>query len=214
MRKLMVLVLIAACSRIPGPQGVPGINGQQGLQGTSGPQGSTGASGQQGAQGYSIVTEVLPAPACPNGGYIYLIATDTNRDGVLDEGDANLQSMMICNGVNGTNGTDGTDAALPAYTPVSIVQPCTSASSPYKETLLVLEDGEILSSFSDTLSGTNTRFAFLPDGTYEDSDDSGCVFTVVTASSTRSISWSAGSNSYGSWTAGSSSWQIGGASGN
>ena len=64
-----------------------------------------------------------------------------------------------------------------------------------------------MSDFSETASGQNTRLAFIPNGTYQDTDESGCQFTVAGDNLTySSISWGAGSNSYSTWPAGGFNW--------
>ena len=84
------------------------------------------------------------------------------------------------------------------------IAPCTEASSPYKEQLLCLNDGGLLGDFSDSASGLNTRFAFIPTGSYVDTDDSGCNFSVLVDSNGNStLTYTAGNNQYGTWVAGS-----------
>lgn len=94
--------------------------------------------------------------------------------------------------LNGVNGLPGADSPPTPLTPIAAVEPCGQASSAYKEVLLILENGDIFSSFSDSLNGANTRNTFLPDGNYIDTDDSGCQFSVSTNGSTRSIVWGSG----------------------
>ena len=70
-----------------------------------------------------------------------------------------------------------------------------------------LQGGRVPGNFSESASGTNTRFAFIPNGSYVDTDESGCNFTVTgDGSTTSTISWSAGSNSYATWSADGYSW--------
>jgi hypothetical protein len=102
--------------------------------------------------------------------------------------------VIILNGVNGTT----------PYSVLGPIQPCGAASSPWKEVLLCLSNGSILGSFSETASGQNTRFAFLPAGTYQDTDESGCNFSVAVGPDSSSVlSWTAGSNQYSTWQANS-----------
>lgn len=98
---------------------------------------------------------------------------------------------------------DGTTASIPALiqpiSPVGIITPCGSQSSPWKEVLICLSDGDILSSFSETISGQDTRLAIIPNGNYIDTDESGCNFTVSSDSNNVYVSWNTGSNQYSSW---------------
>lgn len=184
------------------------------------PQGEPGAPGLNGSNGHSAVTSMITASAseCPTGGSIIAVGVDLNDNGVLDAGDEDIQTAVICNGLNGINGTNGTNGSNgtngingtngTSLSPVSYVTPCGPNSSPYKEILLVLSNGSILASFSDTQSGYNTRLALIPDGTYMDTDSSGCIFTVATNGNTRSINWNGGHNAYSTWSTGSQSWNL------
>jgi len=181
MQRIISLFLLASCAA--GPQGI------------------------QGSKGSNAITEISSAGAaqCPTGGDIIVTATDLNEDGVIDNGDTNIQSATICNGVQGPQGVAGATgnqgaigAAAPetAYTPVQTVTPCGPNSSSYKEVLLVLADGSILCDFSLNLAGQDTRLTLLPDGSYIDTDESGCEFTVSTSGDTRSITWAGGGTSF------------------
>lgn len=181
MRHTISLCLLAACGS--GPQGI------------------------QGPRGSNAITEISPASVtqCPAGGNIIVTATDLNEDGVIDNGDTNIQSAILCSGLPGATGATGASgpsgasgAAAPetAYTPVQTVTPCGPASSSYKEVLLVLADGSILCDFSLNLAGQDTRLTLLPDGSYIDTDESGCEFTVSTLGDTRSITWAGGGTSF------------------
>jgi hypothetical protein len=88
------------------------------------------------------------------------------------------------------------------YAPTSVIAPCGVSSSPYKELLLCLVNGDVMGSFSDSASGLNTRLALLSAGSYVDTDDSGCQFTVsIDNSGNTTVSWNQGSNQYSSWVA-------------
>jgi hypothetical protein len=151
-----------------------------------------GAAGANGANGHSAIINIADATTqqCPNGGSVILTATDANDNGIIDPGDSNIQSATICNGTNGQNG------CMSPFTPVGFITPCGPNSSPWKELLIILHDGSLLASFSDNVSGYNTRLAFITDGTYQDTDPSACVFTISTSGLTRSISWSGGGQSW------------------
>jgi len=155
-------------SYIPGPAGSPG------------PQGIPGPAGSPGPQGLTPVIAYAPASLtqCPGGGVIMIVTTNVTV------------SSIICNGVNGVSPSPS------PYTPTGVITPCGPNSSPYKEVLLLLQDGSLLSSFSDTASGSNTRFALLPDGSYEDTDASHCAFTISTSGKIRSITWTGGGESW------------------
>ena len=158
--------------------GAAGHNGTNGTNGTNGHDGATGATGATGAQGVA------------------------GRDGTNGTNGNNGNS-----GTNGTNGTNGVNGGTVSFNLVQAIMPCGANSSPWKEVLLGLQGGQILSSFSETASGQNTRFSFIPNGTYQDTDSSGCQFTVTgNGSTTSAIYWSAGSNGYGSWSAGGFNW--------
>lgn len=180
--------------QIPGPVGQSGLNGSNGKNGLN-----------------SLMTSVSASlSACPSGGVTLLSGLDTNGDGLLSASEVTASST-VCNGLAGATGAtgaagqNGTNATLGAFTPVTFIAPCTNASSPYKEQLICLNNGEVYSSFSDTAAGSETRFAFLTAGSFVDTDDSGCNFSVsIDTSGNTTVSWGAGSNQYATWVAGSS----------
>lgn len=158
-----------------------------------GVNGAVGSAGPAGSDGYSMVFQSVPASssACPAGGSVLLMALDTARSGVYHASFPSQQSITLCNGVNGQNGSNGQngqDAPVPAYAPVEAIRPCGNSVA-YKEVLLRLSNGEVLASFSADTTGTMTRLAFLPDGTFLNTDASGCQFTLATMGTTRTISW-------------------------
>lgn len=137
-------------------------NGQNGAVGATG---STGSQGQQGVAGQTGATGATGS---------------TGNNGTNGT-----------NGVNGTNGTNGTNAVLPQYMPVIAITPCGANSSSYKEVLLGLQGGSILSEFTGNASNAATvRNTLVPDGSYYDTDDSECNFSVSTTSNgNRTVSW-------------------------
>jgi len=164
---------------------------------SDGIRGPQGVSGNDGNKGSSVVFNIVPAAQCVNGGNYILMAEDINNNGVLDAGDSNMQSALVCNGLNGVS------PPTQPFSVVSPIMPCGQASSPFKEVLLCLGGGQLLASFSETAGGLNTRFAIIPAGTYEDTDSSGCVFSVsVDGSGSSTVSWSAGHSAYSTWLAG------------
>ena len=189
--KLATFILMVGCGA---NNGVNGINGINGINGANGIDGLNGKNGQ------SIVYTQIEATTeqCPTGGKALVIATDSEGTGVYSAVDTNQQSMVICNGLQGAEGQQG---PVSAFSPMIPIRPCGAASSPYKEVLLCLADGSVLSSFSSTMSGDNTRLAFLTSGSFQDTDESGCIFNVTTDQNSTTIEWSAGSNQYGSWNA-------------
>lgn len=175
--------------------GVNGRNGADGANGANGSNGSDGTNGSNGSNGHSVVFSQVAAPSnvCSAGGTTLMMALDVLDGGAYSAGLPDQQSMTICNGMNGQNGADGHDGAnapTPAFSPVEPILAC-GATVSYKEVLLRLSNGQVLGSFSDSASGANTRLAFLPDGSYVNTDGSGCSFSLATSSDghTRSISW-------------------------
>lgn len=64
---------------------------------------------------------------------------------------------------------------------VSIIDPCGDAAGIHDEVLLRLQDNSILASFSDSASGSNTRFSIIGLGSYVTTDGSNCHFTVASS---------------------------------
>jgi hypothetical protein len=117
----------------------------------------------------SIINIVTGAGNCPAGGYVLLSSLDTNRDGVVNDGDAEIKSNTVCNGNNATG----------VFSSVEVLDPCGDAPGVYDEVLLRLSDGTVLVSFSANASGDNTRFALIGPGTYTTTDGSNCTFTLT-----------------------------------
>lgn len=143
--------------------------------------GSNGSNGQDGS-GVAFAVLAASSDVCVGGGSTILMAKDVNNSGVYSVTAPNQQAMTICNGQS---------AQMPSYTPVDVIHAC-GDNVPYKEVLLVLSNGKVLGSFSNDTGGTMTRLAFLSDGTFMNTDNSGCVFSLSTSGDgkTRSISWS------------------------
>lgn len=144
-------------------------------------------NGQNGQNGYSMVFETVAATTniCPAGGNVLLMALDIAGLGVYDITFPNQKSITVCNGQNGQN------ARITGFTPVEAIQACGNMGGGYREILLRLSNGQILASFSEDTGGTMTRLTLLPDGTFMNTDSSGCVFSLSTTPDglTRSISW-------------------------
>ncbi len=167
--------------------------------------GATGAQGATGMAGSSSTVSLTAADAqvCPNGGWNITVTNGSNSP----------SSYPVCNGAAGATGATGaTGPAAPvsALSLVQLIAPCGLASSAWKEELMLFSNGTLLADFSTSASGTDTRLSLIPDGTYQDSDESGCVFTIATSGTTRSISWNAGSsaNDPSGWAAGKQSWTV------
>lgn len=176
-----------------GPTGATGATGATGQQGDPGPTGSTGATGPQGdpgsngSNGHSAAFSMAAADSslCPTGGSVISMGVDLNDDGILEVSET-TQVATVCNGLNGTNGTNGTNAPPTPFTPVAILAPCaknpmspTTAelSNPDLEVFLKLQNGTVIDSFSETVSGYNTHFGVLSPGAYESTGATNCTFT-------------------------------------
>jgi hypothetical protein len=161
-----------------------------------------GAAGATGAAGTSSTVNVSAATTneCPTGGYNITV---TN-------GGVSSQPYSLCSGAVGSTGQTGQTGATGAQGVAGVVgtlqliAPCTTASSAWKEELICMGNGSLLADFSATMAGDETRLSLIPDGSYEDTDASGCDFTVTTASNgNTTVSWDLGSSSNGSWAKGS-----------
>lgn len=169
--------------KYPVCNGSSGKDGSDGKDGANGADGKNGTDGTNGKDGVGVAFKVVAADlaTCPAGGSTILMASDPTNSGVYDVTSANQQAMTICNGQNEQE---------PSYTPVEPIMAC-GESVAYKEVLLRLSNGQVLGSFSNDVGGTMTRLAFLPDGTFMNTDISACVFSLSTSADgkTRSISW-------------------------
>lgn len=190
---LIIIVILIGCR---GDNGTPGQS-IKGAPGTPGLPGNVGPAGPSGSNGLNIVSATVPATLaqCTNGGTVLLLAQDSLGTNVYDISDSGQVSAVICNGASGV-------------TPFSAMAPilaCGSASSPWKEVMLCLNNGSVIASFSGSGSALDTRLSFIPAGSYVNTDSSNCHFNVTIAGDgSTTVSWSAGSNSYSSWSAGSS----------
>ena len=134
-------------------------------------------NGANGQAGTSSSLNVAPATTaqCQLGGVQLLITSQ-----------GYTSTALVCNGLNGQN------AVQSGFTIMALIQPCGVTSSSFKESLILFANGEVLSSFSESASGAETRLSALPDGSYIDTDASDCSFNINTNMSilSRSISWS------------------------
>lgn len=151
--------------------------------GSTGAQGSAGISGSNGVS--CTVQPIIVSASAPTGGALL---------------QCGLTQVVVYNG--------SANAAAAMLQVVQQITPCGPNSSPWKEVLLQLAGGSLIGTFSDNASGLNTRLSDIPDGSYIDTDNSGCNFSVSTSGSNRSISWNTGSNSYSTWSAQTITWPI------
>lgn len=184
---------------------------------------STICNGVDGSNGVSstISQSLATSAQCPTGGVVYTtnqtgstgeIIENSTKQGIVcngavgktgDQGAQGSQGVKGDQGSVGQTGSAGKDGVTTTVTitkPIQTITPCGPASSPWKERLLCVGNN-LLSSFSDNASGTNTRLAFLTEGSFIDTDSSGCTFSVIVTDSSTSVSWSAGSNQYAAWAA-------------
>ena len=221
MKHIWLLLLLIACgqnatyvSYLPPKDGTNGIGclSQQTATGTLISCSNGNAFLPNGTNGENALINIInSAPSCSAGGITIISGTDVNFDGLITSVDYNVKTATICNGVagqTGAQGLQGNPGVTPSFAAVSTIAPCTNASSPYKEQLLCLYNGSVLSSFSDTQAGYNTRLAFVTTGQFIDTDQSGCIFNVSVNNGSTTISWGAGSNAYASWSANSISCQV------
>jgi len=180
--------------------------------------GNNGSNGTNGQNGDSFqVTQIAATVAqCTTGGVVYSTTEKDGNGNVLSTSQA-----VVCNGLVGQTGATGNTGATgatgqtgatgaagqnaPAMLGVEkFIAPCGTASSPWKEQLVCFSNGTLLADFSATMSGDETRLSFIPAGSYEDTDASGCNFSVAIDSHGNStVSYAAGSNQYATWVAGS-----------
>lgn len=131
----------------------------RGPVGLNGPAGERGESGSVGVG--CVVSEITASSAYPNGG------------AVVSCGDSSVAIK------NGSNGTAGQNAVL------EVINPCGDQGA-HDEVLLRLADGSLLASFSDSASGTNTRFSVIGAGSYATTDGTNCHFAVDSAGNVTS----------------------------
>lgn len=139
---------------------------------------------------YAINSRIANEEECATGGNVIEIYVDEDLDGMKSDLEHVVSSSPVCNGHNGLDGQAGSDAPIPAYGFVEAIFPCGNTTA-FKEVLIRMQNGQILSSFSDNPQGAMTRLVLIPDGTYMNTDNSGCQFSLSTSNDgkTRSISW-------------------------
>lgn len=174
------VILATACAKrtqyvaVVGEKGDKGEQGSSGSNGQTGTQGASGTNGTNGTNGFNSLVSIVASTACTNGGTTVLVGLDTNRNNSLDVLEVSA-SADVC---NGTNGTNGTNAPPTPFSPVGLINPCSDAPGLWDEVFIKLSNGTVLASFSDNISGYNTRFTVLVAGTYSTTDGDNCVFTI------------------------------------
>lgn len=226
---LIMLINLSACGK-QGPKGDSGLNGSNGQNGSSckttqlpmgamvtcgdgsfaiiynGQQGAKGESGIPGEKGASCSVSSTSTGAdigCTDG---TVVSLTNGLQGATGTNGTDCSVQQLSNGARISCGQqiayvyDGEDAPITAFTFTQEITPCGKESSPWKEVLLCMSNGQILASFSDDMGGTNTRLANIPPGSYMDTDKSGCNFNVTLGENSSSVvTWQAGSNQYSSW---------------
>ena len=203
LKRILIVLLFSSCSPsqivspIPGPKGDSCVlNSDRKLI-----QCVDGSSVVVPKDGVSPTFSIVPAATnvCAHGGFTITLVDS-----------AHSETVSVCNGNQGSNGsagTDGSNGGTVSLNLVQVIQACGSQSSPYKETLLGLQGGQILGSFSETTGGQNTRLIFLQNGTFQNTDSSGCQFTISGIGTNNvNITWPAGSNGYATWNSGGYTW--------
>lgn len=197
---LFFLVMINACS-VDGKGGKNGDPGIPGVPGHNGHDGNNGNDGSDGLNSLASLIDILPGITCPNGGTLFSVGLDVNRDDALEPTEIQ-QASYICNGLNGnngndghdgsdghdgTNGHDGHDAVTSPFMPVEIIDPCGDTPGKFDEVLVRLANGILLATISDSASGQNTRLGEIPYGTsWVTTDGTNCHITVL---SNGTVTW-------------------------
>jgi hypothetical protein len=164
-------------------------------------QGPVGQSGQDGSSCTVVELDLGRLISCEDGTSSFIYNPENGLDGENGVGQVGAQgekgdsgqdgeSCQVTQAINGAlitcgltsalvlNGQDGQDAPPTAYTVTEVIDPCGNHLTRIDEVLLKLANGSIIASFSDNVSGLNTRFAIIGAGTYGTTDGTGCVFNV------------------------------------
>lgn len=208
----IIAIALTGCGKeLKGMDGAPGATGAAGTKGDTGTQGPGGANGANGhsaifTQTYADATICTHSDPDTLGHYgtVLKAGVDLNDNNVMESGEVKAVAT-ICNakngtnGSNGTNGTNGHDAITSPFTPVVNIEPCGHSSSNYKEVLLGLSGGSVLGEFTGNASdAASVRNTLIPNGSYYDTDDSQCNFSVVNGPNAgdRVVIWD-GSSAHG-----------------
>lgn len=95
-----------------------------------------------------------------------------------DQGSQGAQGFVGEQGESGPQGNQGSTGLPGQDAVIDIIDPCGDAVGIYDEVILRLSTGQLLASFSDSASGSNTRFSLLERGFYVTTDGSNCHFSV------------------------------------
>ena len=128
------------------------------------------------------------------GTLLIAVACGQQEEKSADEPTPTPQTVVGPKGATGSEGKEGKAGAegRPGADAVTkLIYPCGIGSATYKEVLVCLSTGELLGSFSDDAAGNETRLVIIPTGSYEDTDDSGCTFTVTAEVGRSTVNWPA-----------------------
>lgn len=189
-----------------GANGTDGHNGSPGAQGDGGIPGSDGSNGHSAAfsqgtadtsicpnGGYVVnagidldddnvleTNEIKQTMVICNGvdGAAGAVGATGAAGATGPTGDTGPGGASGLNGADGQPGSTGPAAPPTAFTPTSIVNPCGDAPNVYDEVFIRLSNGMLIASFSDDVSGANTRFSLITAGSYMTTDGDHCYFSV------------------------------------
>jgi hypothetical protein len=149
---------------------------------------STLSNGVNGVDGLSaaISRSVADSSLCPAGGSIISFGLDKDKNGILGNNEV-TQVALVCNGLSGVDGKAGSNAPPTPFSIVSLLAPC--AANPMAPTALELlnpdleiferlQNGVIISSYSENINGYNTHFGVLSPGTYMSTGAVNCTFKL------------------------------------
>ena len=153
----------------PGPTGRPGL-GEKGDTGATGPQGPRGEAGSSGKDGQGCTATDVVGGVVINCGLTNLLVEDGETGEMGPVGPRGDRGETGEQGVPGATGPQGELAAISAFTPVAIVDPCGATDGIVNEVFFRLANGLLVASYSENSSGTNTRFAIIPPGNYQTTD--------------------------------------------
>lgn len=97
-------------------------------------------------------------------------------------------------GMTGSNGAMGPTGPQGEHSITKVIDPCGKVGS-YDEVLLAFANGNLVALFV-TSNHQYPRFSLIPDGNYLTSDNTSCYFSVSTSGSTRTVTWTGGSESW------------------
>jgi hypothetical protein len=134
-------------------------DGSTGIAGISGTNGSNGKNALVFFKRQDNITE------CSGPGLIILNGVDLNSNAILDPEEIQ-QTSYVC---------DGSAAKSSDFAIKDIIIPCGKIAGIFNETLLQLENGDILAYFE---SGSNRFLSIIGPGYYQTTDTKHCLFTI------------------------------------